>query len=43
MEQVAKIDAYITIPDCTTTGTVKGIKEGSGGGDRAGSDVGLRD
>jgi hypothetical protein len=30
MEQIAKTGDYITIPDCTTTGTVKNIKEGSG-------------
>ena len=30
MEQIAKIGAYITVPDCATTGTVKDIKEGSG-------------
>jgi hypothetical protein len=30
MEQIAKIGNYITIPDCTTTGTVKNIKEGVG-------------
>ena len=30
MEQIAKIGAYITVPDCATTGTVKNIKEGSG-------------
>lgn len=27
MEQIAKIGDYITVPDCTTTGTVKGIKK----------------
>ncbi|MEO8340807.1 MAG: hypothetical protein ABI604_14010 [Nitrospirota bacterium] len=30
MEQIAKIGDYLTPPDCTTTGTVKNIKEGSG-------------
>ncbi len=30
MKQIAKIGDYITVPDCTTTGTVKNIKEGSG-------------
>ena len=30
MEQIGKIGAYITVPDCATTGTVKNIKEGSG-------------
>ena len=30
MEQIAKIGAYITVPDCAMTGTVKDIKEGSG-------------
>ena len=27
MEQIAKIDDYITPPECTTTGTVKTIVE----------------
>jgi hypothetical protein len=27
MEQIAKIGDDITVPDCATTGTVKGIKE----------------
>lgn len=27
MERIAKIGDYITVPDCATTGTVKGIKE----------------
>jgi len=27
MEHIAKIGDYITVPDCATTGTVKGIKE----------------
>lgn len=26
MEQIVKIGDYITVPDCTTTGTVKEIK-----------------
>ena len=30
MEQIGKVGAYITVPDCATTGTVKNIKEGSG-------------
>ncbi|MEP6889103.1 MAG: hypothetical protein ABI955_00230 [Nitrospirota bacterium] len=30
MEQIAKIGAYITVPDCATTGTVRNIKEGRG-------------
>ena len=29
MEQIAKIGDYITPPDCTTTGTVKTIEQGS--------------
>ena len=29
MEQIAKIGAYITVPDCATTGTVRNIKERS--------------
>ena len=29
MEQIAKIGDYISVPDCTTTGTVKDIKEAS--------------
>jgi hypothetical protein len=27
MEHIAKIGDYITVPDCATTGIVKGIKE----------------
>jgi len=27
MEHIAKIDDYITVPSCATTGTVKAIKE----------------
>jgi hypothetical protein len=30
LEQIAKIGAYSTVPDCATTGTVKNPKEGSG-------------
>ena len=30
MERLAKIGDYITPPDCTTTGTVKNIDQGSG-------------
>ena len=43
MEQIAKIGAHITAPDCATTGTVKNIQEG--GGDAVGQDshVDLRD
>ena len=29
MEQITKIGDYITVPDSTTTGTVKNISEGS--------------
>ena len=29
MEQIAKIGDYISPPDCTTTGTVKTIEQGS--------------
>ena len=28
MEQVAKVNDYISVPDCATTGTVKHIKAG---------------
>ena len=28
MEQIAKIGDYVSVPDCVTTGTVKGIKDG---------------
>ena len=28
MEQIAKIGDYITVPDCTTTGTVKEVSDG---------------
>ena len=29
MEQIAKVNDYISVPDCATTGTVKHIKAGS--------------
>ena len=28
MEQIAKVNDYISVPDCATTGTVKDIKAG---------------
>ena len=30
MEHIAKIGEYITVPDCTTTGTVKNIRSEAG-------------
>ena len=36
MEQIANIGDYISVPDCTTTGTVKEVREG--GVDDIGSD-----
>jgi hypothetical protein len=29
MEQIAKVNDYISVPDCATTGTVKDIEVGS--------------